>query len=501
MAETIYSVLLLGEESYNRQLLVDLLRQRGHAVFKARSAANAEAYLAGKVDVVVVDQRVRGTSGLAWIRTMRGRGLTVPVVFCSASSCSAKTINVLRSVHNVSFIAHAPIVPMVLANQIESLLPEYGERPVALDSDVLQFSPGSGCNSAAPEADLLEIPLYIDEDSHNSQVWQQQQHEAEETLKALEELGKAYVSDMPEMLYEMRNQISSAMQAGQCSDLLQAATTTAHQMKGTAGSLGFPELSRLAGQIEALLESVSENFVPGPLASALIVVADIENWIESFQDDCTDATLNVGPSVSLSAQATPPESVADARPESEFDTLSESKSESKSERKSKSLPETVAVLEREFEAISGSGSAPDSEPIYIDMVPKASYAQTRVFIVDNSELSVQSLTKILKGQGGYQVQSMNCSVKVLAAMEEYEPDLVIVDADGDDLSGFDICRMIRCHPRWERLHIILMTADTHLDCRRAIYKSGASDFIVKPLMEEELVNRLSFLPGRQLAIV
>jgi len=477
MVETIYSVLILGEESYNRQLLVDLLRQRGHAVFKARSAANAEAYLAGKVDVVVVDQRVRGTSGVAWIRTMRGRGLTVPVVFCSASSCSAKTINELRRLHNVAVIAHKPIVPMVLANQIESLLPECGERPVSQGADELQFSPDSvvtlgpdsDCDSAELEPPWSESTVVFGEDHHTSQVWKQQQHEAEETLRALEELGKAYVCDMPEMLYEMRNQISAVMQAGEGCDLLQSATTTAHQIKGTAGSLGFPELSRLASQIETLLESVSANFAAGPLASALIVVADIENWIESFQDDCNDdATTLLEPLLG---------------PQSEHQLA----------------PDFEPDLEPALEPALGPALEPES--IYIDMLPKSSYSQTRVFVVDNNELSVQSLTKILKSQGDYQVHAMNCSVKVLAAMDDYEPDLVIVDADGADLTGFDICRMIRCHPKWERLHIILMTADTHLDCRRAIYRSGASDFIVKPLVEEELVNRLAMLVPRQLVVV
>lgn len=453
MSEPAYTILLIGEESCDRQMLVDLLEQRGHRVKRARSATDAERALRHRVDVVLVDQRVRGTNGMAWIRRLRGQGLTIPVVFCAGSDCSAKTYNLLRHGLDVAAIVEKPIVPIVVANQIESLLPDCGEHTAtAVDYEVLQFDPpvdelDEEPGTAPGEGDSWRLRLALEEE--------------QETLEALQALGRAYISDVPEMLYDLRGQISSAMESGtvcessaqssdgNCSGPLPSAITIAHQMRGTAGSLGFPELSRLAGEVEALLTSTAALPDGQVLARALMLVAEIEMWIEAWQDDHKDATCEAAAPAPVYFEAPGP-AYQEAPPEPPVETC----------------PEIV------------ESPAP------------------RALIVDNNDLRVQVLTRILRNYG-YQVQSLPCDVRVLPALEDCPVDLLIVDADGDGLTGFDICRMIRCHPQWARLPIILMTVDTDLDSRQAIYASGASDFIVKPIVEDELCMRLCLMMPRQ----
>jgi CheY-like chemotaxis protein len=348
---------------------------------------------------------------------------------------------VLRNLLNVALIVRKPLQPLVLIDQMEHLLPISAKGvPFSSSSDsssdshdILQFSPPS---ESEQETCLTEFD------------------EEQETRRALEELGREYLSEMPEILYELRSQVAEAMAAEECLPLLLTATTTAHQIRGTAGSLGFPELSRLAGGIEDKLRGFKSDGTASdrqPMARALMLVADIEAWLEAWQDhnqDCMDSGL-AGPALE---------------------------------------PAPLALV--------------CEDPLANILTPIKTLGESapRAFIVDKNSERVQSLANVLRAHGNWQVETLTGGVRVLGALEECQPELLILEGVGDgdgagdtagmELSGFAICRMIRCHPKWALLPIIIIIADTGIDSRRAVYQAGANDFIVTPLVEEELTNRL-----------
>jgi diguanylate cyclase (GGDEF)-like protein len=79
---------------------------------------------------------------------------------------------------------------------------------------------------------------------------------------------------------------------------------------------------------------------------------------------------------------------------------------------------------------------------------------------------------------------------VLRTMEECNPDLVILDVFMPLISGFDVCRQIR-GSRFSNVPILFTTAHTSRNVRLACFRAGGDDFIQKPLIEEELVARVS----------
>src|SRR5581483_10591243 len=58
------------------------------------------------------------------------------------------------------------------------------------------------------------------------------------------------------------------------------------------------------------------------------------------------------------------------------------------------------------------------------------------------------------------------------------------------VSGFDICRMLRTIPRWRDLPIIFLTAFADVDTRIACMRCGGDDYLLKPVVNEELLVRL-----------
>lgn len=90
----------------------------------------------------------------------------------------------------------------------------------------------------------------------------------------------------------------------------------------------------------------------------------------------------------------------------------------------------------------------------------------------------------------FDVVSVRQGDLVLRTMEEYNPDLVILDVFMPLVSGFDVCRLIR-GSRFANIPVLFTTAHTSKNVRLACFRAGGDDFIQKPLIEEELVARVS----------
>ncbi|MBI5548348.1 MAG: diguanylate cyclase [Deltaproteobacteria bacterium] len=80
--------------------------------------------------------------------------------------------------------------------------------------------------------------------------------------------------------------------------------------------------------------------------------------------------------------------------------------------------------------------------------------------------------------------------RILDALEEVPPDLVLLDVAMPGLSGFDVCRVLRSTPRWQDLPIVMVTAQPGLQARIGAFQSGADDYLSKPVVDEELLARV-----------
>jgi diguanylate cyclase (GGDEF)-like protein len=91
---------------------------------------------------------------------------------------------------------------------------------------------------------------------------------------------------------------------------------------------------------------------------------------------------------------------------------------------------------------------------------------------------------------GMEVKSINRTEDILRDMRMFAPDALLLDVMMPGVSGFDICRMLRTIPRWRDLPITFTTAYSDVDTRIACLKSGGDDYLIKPIVNEELMTRL-----------
>ncbi|HMY55998.1 MAG TPA: response regulator, partial [Candidatus Obscuribacter sp.] len=122
--QTPYSILVVDDDPAFRALVSAILKTRGYRVKEAGSADEAAAMFSDReTKLAIVDYRMPGKDGVAWIQKLRDAGKAIPVVFVSGNWCDQKTFTWLRNILQVSLIVKKPIVPAVFLEQVESLLP------------------------------------------------------------------------------------------------------------------------------------------------------------------------------------------------------------------------------------------------------------------------------------------------------------------------------------------------------------------------------------------
>lgn len=81
----------------------------------------------------------------------------------------------------------------------------------------------------------------------------------------------------------------------------------------------------------------------------------------------------------------------------------------------------------------------------------------------------------------------------LAAVDQDEPDLILLDIMMPRRSGFEVCRMLKDDPRYRDIPIIMVTALNEMGDLERARECGAEDFLSKPVNKIELLARVQNL--------
>lgn len=69
-------------------------------------------------------------------------------------------------------------------------------------------------------------------------------------------------------------------------------------------------------------------------------------------------------------------------------------------------------------------------------------------------------------------------------------DIVFLDIVMPDLDGTQVLEMIRSHPEWDEVPILMLTAQTDDASLERCFERGATDYLTKPIREVEFKGRL-----------
>jgi len=126
-------------------------------------------------------------------------------------------------------------------------------------------------------------------------------------------------------------------------------------------------------------------------------------------------------------------------------------------------------------------------------------AVKRVLVVDDDPDIIDYLGLFLEDHG-YAVSSANRSSSALSALDEVEPDAVVLDVVLPGRSGLDLLVTIRRHDRWGSVPVIVLTGnDSVVQDNGTAYlrghdlERGADCVLAKPVDREALIECLAKL--------
>lgn len=113
----------------------------------------------------------------------------------------------------------------------------------------------------------------------------------------------------------------------------------------------------------------------------------------------------------------------------------------------------------------------------------------RILLVDDNEVSRYILREILD-QPWLQIDEVSNGTDALAAIHQSAPDGLILDLLMPDMSGFDILKTMRAHPKTENLPVLIYTSKLLSESEQKQLEGLRAPVVRK----EEISNRLSAQP-------
>lgn len=120
----------------------------------------------------------------------------------------------------------------------------------------------------------------------------------------------------------------------------------------------------------------------------------------------------------------------------------------------------------------------------------AHLSKMKILVVDDEPVNVVLLEEMLAEAGYTRVQGITDSRMALDTNDSFVPDLILLDLMMPHVDGFAILESLRSFSSEIFLPIIVLTADVNEQTKRRALKAGATDFLLKPFDQLEVLLRI-----------
>jgi DNA-binding response OmpR family regulator len=358
---------------------------------------------------------------------------------------------------------------------------------------------------------------------------------------ALRNARADYARLLPEKTEELSRTLAKLKQDTTNANLFEEAVQIAHQLKGTAGSLGFPHLGRISGIVESMLidggfgDTTSNGQKWEQLerqVSQCVSIAKANSIAYSRPEGFTRpafmkrvALVGGSPLFATLTHDLAREAVAEAYLVDNVDALLNDES---GERFNCVLVDSAALDEQSptelleqardskrlrnapFAFIAADSwhadealwlytgaefllpqtvTSPALLRVVESMLVLNDAERPRVLTVDDDAVLTGFICDTL-ATNGIATNSLNEPIDVLTSLENFRPDLLLLDVVMPGVSGYDVCRMLRADEKYAELPILFLTSKSSPEGRAAAFRAGADDFLSKPILTEELIARV-----------
>lgn len=535
-------ILIVDDDLPFRAFIATLLTNRGFKVFEARTTREGEQVLAhANPALILVDYRLPDMDGVSWIGKLRGENIETPIIFISGQWCDHRTFNWLRNILKVSLVMQKPIAAEVFMEVIEGLLPAAVKNVMGAGASanfrqeceklLAEFPTSQMAFSEVENLLALHQPetlLYEKLKNLRNKL------ELEATIAAAR---LSYLRELNAVWQELTQTARNYRLNPQDKQFLVDCRGICHKVRGTAGSFDLFHIVNVVNKLEDLLVGVDPRAGETELeilwSEVFRVLGEgdmaIMDGLEQYQSSDSGRAQELrflavdgdGVREALSAY----ESVANLRiVTSKMDALNQLTRmhfdavlvtepfasdpdllafcrDLRLSAPNPSLPLLLVAggdipftpAEISYAGFSDVLSfQPNTDDLLLTVEELADFStrtKLRVLVVDDDPHLTDLVARILRLEG-YYVQTLNEPIHILEALEECQPEAVILDVIMPGLSGYDVCREIRNQEKWKHVPILFLTAKSNQEGRALAFRAGGDDLIGKPVVREELIGRV-----------
>jgi len=118
-------------------------------------------------------------------------------------------------------------------------------------------------------------------------------------------------------------------------------------------------------------------------------------------------------------------------------------------------------------------------------------SQGKVLVVDDNPQNLRILYTLLSNEGYHVLPVRNPELALMNAQGASPPDLILLDIMMPEISGFQLCKILKNDERSSNIPIIFISAVNNINDILKGFYLGAVDYIRKPFQEEEVLARVN----------
>lgn len=112
---------------------------------------------------------------------------------------------------------------------------------------------------------------------------------------------------------------------------------------------------------------------------------------------------------------------------------------------------------------------------------------SKVIVIDDEPFILMMIEDKLR-RAGIQVITLRESINAISVIKKERPDLIILDWMMPELSGIDLCKMIKADIELKNIPIFMLTAKGQDADKQLGLKTGAILYITKPFSPKALLE-------------
>lgn len=167
------------------------------------------------------------------------------------------------------------------------------------------------------------------------------------------------------------------------------------------------------------------------------------------------------------------------------------------------LPVIVIGVDASDKALARAAGAdgflliPFSDAEVLEVIGATTRKKKLILLADDSAMIHRHTVPILE-DAGYEVLGAMDGAQALELCLARAPDLVITDIEMPKLDGYDVCKAIKASQGLQHIPVLISsTLGDAADLERG-FDAGADDYLIKPVMAEELLTRVRTLMSSSL---